>query len=110
QPPAERSAASRCWALISMVRKPCLLRRKPQGRKVGSHNRISGETARLDHFAVIGLRQRTARNLPLVVYHCSERWAKMCEHEVLRAHALRHGAEIGGQALAIKGSRRETAA
>src|SRR5213078_2293258 len=110
QPPAERSAASRCWALISMVRKPCLLRRKPQGRKVGSHNRISGEPACVDRFAVIRLRQRTARNLPLVVYHCSERWAKMCEHQVLRSHALCHGAEIGGQALAIIGSWRKSAA
>src|SRR5438067_13481335 len=87
-----------------------LLRRKPQGRKVGSHNRISGKATRLDRFAVIRLRQRPARNLPLVMYDCSERWAKMCEHEVLRAHALCHGAQIGGQALAIKGSRRETAA
>src|SRR5712691_5969473 len=80
-----------------------LLRRKPQGRKIGSDNRISGEPARLDRFAVIRFRQRTARNLPAVVYHCSERWAKMCEHEVLRSHALCHGAEIGGQALAIIG-------
>src|SRR2546428_11456480 len=74
---------------------PCSLRRKPQGRKIDSDNRNSGEPARLDRFAVIRFRQRTARNLPAVVYHCSERWAKMCEHEVLRSHALGHGAEIG---------------
>src|SRR5438067_7479038 len=93
-----------------MVGKPCLLRRKPQARKIGPDNRISGETARLDRFAVIRLRQRTARNLPLVVYHCSKRWTKMRKHEVLRSHALCHGAAIGGQALAIKRSRRKTAA
>src|SRR5204863_9723176 len=88
-----------CW-IIYWTR---LLRRKPQCRKIGSDNRISGEPARLDSFAVVRFRQRTARNLPAVVYHCSERWAEMCEHEVLRSHALCHGAEIGGQALAIIG-------
>src|SRR5258708_9169768 len=46
------------WASIPMATKAnlCLLRRKPQGYKIRSHNRISGEPARLDRFAVIRLR------------------------------------------------------
>jgi hypothetical protein len=78
-------------------------RREPQGRKVSSHNRISGEPTRQDRLAVIRFRQRTAWNLIAVVDRCADRWAKMREHEMLRAHALGQGAEIGGQALAIKG-------
>jgi hypothetical protein len=34
----------------------CLLHRKPQGRKIRSDNRRSGEPARLDGFAVIRFR------------------------------------------------------
>src|SRR6266849_6181536 len=49
-----------------------LLRRKPQGRKIGSDNRRSGESARLDCFAVIRFRQRPARNVPTVVSRRSE--------------------------------------
>src|SRR5438132_466693 len=71
-----------------------------------SSRRLFGQTAVRDSVPCA----RSSRNLPLVVYDCSERWAKMCEHEVLRAHALCHGAQIGCQALAIEGSRRKTAA
>ena len=58
KPAVKRSAASSCWAAISMATKAhlCLLCRKPQGRKIGSHDRISGEPARFDRFAVIHLR------------------------------------------------------
>src|SRR2546425_5155288 len=87
----------------------CLLRGKPQGRKIGSDNRIPGEPARLGCFAVIRFRQRTVWNLQLVVSQRSERRGKMCEHEVLRSHPLCHSAKIGSQALAIKGSRGESA-
>src|SRR6266849_7833413 len=82
---------------------PCSLRRKPQGRKIGSDNRNSGEPARLDRFAVIRFRQRTAWNVPLVVSHRSDRRGKMCEHEVLRSYPVCHGAKIGSPALSIKG-------
>src|SRR5438132_4537427 len=110
-PPSLQEEHVGSWASYATIQTNiCLLRRKPQGRKVGSHDRISGKPTRLDGFAVIRLRQRPARNLPLVVYDCSERWAKMCEHEVLCAHALCQGAEIGCQALAIEGSRRKPAA
>src|SRR5947209_4018646 len=83
---------------------------KPNAREIGPDDDIYGEPARLDRFAIVGLRQGAARNLPGVVDRRAKRWAKMREHEVLRSHALCHGAEIGGQALAIIGWWRKSAA
>jgi hypothetical protein len=78
---------------------------QPQARKIGSRNGLSSEPASLHGFAIIRYRQHSTGNVPTIVPCRSERWSKMCEHEVLRAGALRHGAKITSQALAIEALR-----
>src|SRR5258706_366660 len=54
-PIAEKPTASASMQATTKA-KTRLLRRKPQGREIGSDDRNSGEPARLDRFAVIGFR------------------------------------------------------
>src|SRR5262249_10029516 len=85
------------------------LQRKMDSREVGSYDNVAGKSALLNRSPVIRFRQR-ARNLPGTLALRSNRRYQMRKHEILRACALRHGAEIGGSALAIKGIRKHFAA
>lgn len=103
--------APRCSAEEAMwVRTGQSLERKTDARKIGPHDNIACESALFDRFPVIGFRKRTTRNFPWTLAPRSHRRYQMREYETLRACRLRHGAEIGGGALAIKSIRKHSAA
>ena len=76
-------------------------RRKADAREIGSHDNVAGEPTRLDRFAVIRLRQRTAGNLEVTILCGPDGGRQVREHEIFRARSLRHRTEIGGRALTI---------
>src|SRR5450759_2280902 len=87
----------------------CSLRREANAREIGPYDRITGVSAPLDRFAVIPFCQGAARNLKRTYTSRSDGREQMRKHEIFRTHPLRHCAEIGGTALAIKDWRRQSA-
>src|SRR6195256_7060984 len=84
------------------------LRRKPERREISAYDDIADKSAGLGGFPEIGCRQSTAGDLVGTLSRSADGWAEVSQKEVLCIHPLRHGAEIGGVALAIIDLRRHS--